>query len=68
VHTLVRIVAAAGFRIDTGLAWHPHDEQTRGRELEEALRMAAQFPARHTTTLEAPIFGARLAQSNFKAE
>ncbi|MGB3411488.1 MAG: helix-turn-helix transcriptional regulator [Microthrixaceae bacterium] len=29
----------------------------RGQELVEVLELAAMFPARHTSTLEAPIFG-----------
>ena len=57
VGTLDRILRAAGFGIDVTLA--PRiDRAERGRELVEVLELAAEFPARHTTHLEFPKFGA----------
>jgi transcriptional regulator with XRE-family HTH domain len=59
VDTFVRLLRAAGFELDQGLvpAVGGVDPAARGRELEAVLELAAQFPARHTPHLEAPIFG-----------
>jgi transcriptional regulator with XRE-family HTH domain len=56
VDTLDRILAAAGFTATITLTRRAGDAE-RGRELEEALELAAQFPARHSPSLEFPIFG-----------
>lgn len=56
--TLERIVRAAGFNLAVELtparAMDPGD---RGRELAQVLELAEQFPARHSPTLEFPVFG-----------
>lgn len=59
VHTLERIVAAAGQRLEVRLVPDPvgPDRVARGRELEQVLELAAQFPARHDPTLAFPVFG-----------
>jgi len=59
VATFDRIVRAAGFMLTPELTVdvEPLDSGARGRELVEVLELAAQFPARHAPTLEAPIFG-----------
>jgi transcriptional regulator with XRE-family HTH domain len=59
VATLDRIVRAAGFVITRELTRNvdASDPEARGRELAEVLELAAQFPARHAPTLEAPVFG-----------
>ena len=62
VATLDRIVRAAGFELGVELspAVGGPDRAARGRELVEVLDLAAQFPARHASTLEFPAFpGAR---------
>lgn len=60
VDTLTRIVAAAGFAIDTALVpvnpLEPTDHNARGRELLQVLELAAMFPARHAVRLDAPVF------------
>jgi transcriptional regulator with XRE-family HTH domain len=61
VATLDRIVRAAGFELEVEMApgvgdGHPG---SRGRELIEALELAALFPARHAPNLEFPKFGHR---------
>ena len=58
VETLARIVRAAGFELQAGLtpAVGGSDPAARGRELVEALRLAALFPARHAKTVEFPKF------------
>ena len=57
--TFVRILRAAGFELDPQLlpAVGGPDRAARGRELEEVLDLAAQFPARHAPRLMAPVFG-----------
>jgi hypothetical protein len=61
VETLDRIVRAAGFELEIELAPSVGgtDREARGRELVEALGLAAMFPARHAAALEFPRFGAR---------
>lgn len=63
VDTLDRIVRAAGFALGNELA--PRVEGPtlgdRGRELVEALELAALFPARHARRLAYPRFGAPTA-------
>jgi len=57
--TFDRIVRAAGFDLTTTLTPRVGgiDPAERGRELEEVLDLAAQFPARHHRTLRFPVFG-----------
>jgi transcriptional regulator with XRE-family HTH domain len=59
VATLGRILTAAGFGVDVVLAPRVPgtDRRARGDELVEALRLAAQFPARHDPALTFPRFG-----------
>jgi transcriptional regulator with XRE-family HTH domain len=59
VATLARIVRAAGFVLDLELVpiVGGADPAARGRELVEALNLAAQFPARHARRLTYPSFG-----------
>jgi transcriptional regulator with XRE-family HTH domain len=61
VDTFDRVVRAAGYEV--GVELTPTvggaDPAARGRELEEALELAAQFPARHARVLEFPRFRAR---------
>src|SRR5438477_9648055 len=58
VDTLDRVVRAAGY--EAGIELTPWvggpDPGARGRELEQALELAAQFPARHARTLQFPRF------------
>jgi transcriptional regulator with XRE-family HTH domain len=58
VDTFLRIVRAAGFEV--GFSLTPRlgdlDPAERGAELEAVLHLAAQFPARHETTLRCPPF------------
>lgn len=58
VDTFERIVRAAGFDVVVSLT--PRlgnlDPLERGAELEAVLHLAAQFPARHETTLRCPPF------------
>lgn len=57
VGTLDRILNAAGFGIDVEL--HPRiDREMRGDELIAVLDLAAEFPARHSPSLEFPLFRA----------
>jgi transcriptional regulator with XRE-family HTH domain len=56
VHTVDRIVRAAGFDVDWSLARRAPGGD-RGRELVEALELAALFPARHRPELAFPPFG-----------
>jgi transcriptional regulator with XRE-family HTH domain len=60
VATLERIVHAAGFEVELDLLRRvePLDRGARGRELADALEVAAQFPARHAPRIEYPRFGA----------
>lgn len=57
VATLDRIVNAAGFALDRQLCMRVADGGRRGEELAAVLELAAEFPARHTTTLDCPVFG-----------
>ena len=55
VNTLDRILGAAGFATDVTL--EPRiDRAHRGKELEQALDLAAQFPAHHAERLGFPVF------------
>ena len=58
VDTLARILRAAGFACDLALDRRVdgHQRAARGRELVEALELAAAFPADHDTTLRYPTF------------
>jgi transcriptional regulator with XRE-family HTH domain len=58
VETLDRIVRAAGFELGVELtpAVGGIDRDARGRELAEVLDLAEQFPARHSETIEFPVF------------
>ncbi|MCB0964653.1 MAG: helix-turn-helix transcriptional regulator [Acidimicrobiales bacterium] len=57
--TLDRLIRAAGFEADLRLvpAVGGPDALARGRELEEVLGLAEQFPARHDDHLAYPVFG-----------
>lgn len=57
--TVDRIVRAAGFSIDRVLSPRVRGDgrQGRGAELAAVLGLAAEFPARHTSKLEFPVFG-----------
>ena len=58
VATLNRVLRAAGFDVDVHLhKRYSSPELARGDELVAVLELAAQFPARHTRTLTAPVFG-----------
>jgi transcriptional regulator with XRE-family HTH domain len=54
--TFLRILEAAGFAVDIELSprIRVRDGIDRGRELEDALVLAAQFPARHRKTIGFP--------------
>ncbi len=58
VKTLNRVLHAAGFATDVELRRRRRsaDGLARGDELVAVLELASQFPARHTTALEAPVF------------
>ena len=55
VNTLDRILGAAGFAAEVTLELRI-DRANRGKELEQVLELAAQFPARHAPRLEFPLF------------
>lgn len=59
VPTFLRILDACGYATDFQLSLRvrEHDGLERGKELEEVLDLAAQFPARHTKTIRYPKFG-----------
>lgn len=60
VHTLERILRAAGFALDLHLAPRADDGASRaakGRELADALALAAGFPMRDRGGLSYPPFG-----------
>jgi transcriptional regulator with XRE-family HTH domain len=57
VHTVERMVHAAGFELEPVLVRSLPDRETRGRELLDVLDLAEQFPARHRRTLTYPMFG-----------
>lgn len=65
VATLDRIIRAAGFALTAQLApaVGGADPTARGRELIDALDLAAMFPARVEPTLPFPRFGAALVKS-----
>ncbi|HEY5108038.1 MAG TPA: helix-turn-helix transcriptional regulator [Acidimicrobiales bacterium] len=51
------IVESAGFDLEVTLVPRPgRDDADRGRELEEVLALAEQFPARHAAELVFPTF------------
>jgi len=56
VLTFLRILDACGFAVDFELSKRirERDGIDRGRELEDVLELAAQFPARHAKTLRFP--------------
>lgn len=60
VATLDRILRAAGFAADVELHQRHRGsaELSRGDELAAVLELAGEFPARHATTLQMPVFGA----------
>lgn len=58
--TVDRIVRAAGFALDFVLCRRIYGDERgggRGEELEAVLLLAEQFPARHSSGLDAPVFG-----------
>jgi transcriptional regulator with XRE-family HTH domain len=60
LETIARLADAAGFTLEVALAPRPDAGAGRvdkGRELAEALTLAAAFPARHRPTLGLPVFG-----------
>ncbi len=59
VDTLDRIVRAAGFCAEIALLPRMRGDARlpRGEELAQVLQLAAQFPARHSAVLDAPVFG-----------
>lgn len=57
LHTVERMVHAAGFDLEPVLVRCLSDRATRGRELLDVLELAEQFPARHRRTLTYPLFG-----------
>lgn len=57
VDTLERIVRAAGQVLTARLEPLVASDAERGRELEEVLWLAEQFPARHAPAMEFPVFG-----------
>ena len=57
VDTFDRIVRAAGFTVVATLSPLVDTDATRGRELRDALELAAQFPARHRREMQFPVFG-----------
>jgi transcriptional regulator with XRE-family HTH domain len=59
VPTFLRILDACGFATDFQLSLRvrERDGLARGRELEEVLDLAEQFPARHGRTIRYPKFG-----------
>jgi transcriptional regulator with XRE-family HTH domain len=56
---LLRIVAAAGQSLEATLLGMPSDIEgmSRGDELIAVLELAEEFPSRHASHLEFPIFG-----------
>ncbi|MCE9622468.1 MAG: helix-turn-helix domain-containing protein [Actinomycetia bacterium] len=57
MHTVERMVHAAGFELEPALVRSLPDRETRGRELLDVLELAEQFPARHRRNLAYPVFG-----------
>jgi transcriptional regulator with XRE-family HTH domain len=60
VGTYLRLLRAYGYSADIELSSRVRskDGYPRGRELEDVLALAEQFPARHAATLAYPRFGA----------
>ncbi|MEX0642122.1 MAG: helix-turn-helix transcriptional regulator [Pirellulales bacterium] len=60
VETFLRVLEAANFAVDFELSPRIRvmDGLDRGEELEQALDLAARFPARHNKHLALPRFGA----------
>jgi transcriptional regulator with XRE-family HTH domain len=58
VDTFDRVLRSAGFDVGVVLAPRPDggDSRARGRELIDVLELAEMFPARHSSTLDAPCF------------
>jgi transcriptional regulator with XRE-family HTH domain len=60
VDTLDRVLRAAGYATDIGVARRPDasdaERSAKGQELLDALELAAMFPARHTRRLRFPRF------------
>lgn len=59
VHTVERMVHAAGFELEPALVRSLTDRETRAGELLDVLELAEQFPARHQRRLTYPLFGQR---------
>lgn len=59
VVTFMRILEASGFAVDVHLTRRIReaDGLERGEELEQTLRLADQFPAKHASKLQYPKFG-----------
>ncbi len=59
VATLDRVLEAAGFSTDVTLHRRHRGSAAlpRGDELAAVLELAAEFPSRHSPTLDAPVFG-----------
>jgi len=59
--TFLRILNACDLAVDLKLSprIRQADGLERGKELEQVLDLAAQFPARHSPELELPVFGYR---------
>ncbi len=61
VDTLDRILRAAGYATDIAVSLRADatdaDRHAKGEELQQALELAAMFPARHATRLRFPPFG-----------
>ncbi|MGI9328800.1 MAG: helix-turn-helix domain-containing protein [Pseudomonadales bacterium] len=57
--TLLRVLEACGYGIDIELSprIRSRDGLARGKELQQVLELAEQFPARVSRTLNAPRFG-----------
>lgn len=59
VDTFTRVLRAAGFTVSVSVTPLVATDDERSRELVDALVLAEQFPARHSPTLELPVFGRR---------
>lgn len=55
--TVQRVAAAAGFELEVAAIHRLPDHAAREHELLQVLELAAAFPARHHSTLRAPVFG-----------
>jgi transcriptional regulator with XRE-family HTH domain len=57
VTTFMRLLHACGFSVDFQLSPRIRGDEAnpRGRELEEVLNLAAQFPVRHEPKVSAPV-------------